>query len=540
MKLKLTILLVPAAAAFLAAMRVSAGEPQTSQGTGFSVKPSAVSEGKDVRIRFAAAEACDAEVTVLAADGREVRHLAAGLLGEERAAAPLVPGKLAQSLLWDRTDDRGRPVGGGEFSVRVRLGMRAAGARPVLEAKPGDRPTSTAGIITEPDPGKPGIPGISAEEVLSEKGAALANRWRYGWHLMADREDDRLYATHTGAMNKWYRYMGSTGKAAPFDTGKFLKYGEYFRIGPGGEIHVNPVRKLTRDLKEIPPLEGVPQRKRCNRFSMLLWHRWRAGPFVEHWRTGNHSPEFGLDGRCYMYITLCKPVAYFAVFDTWERKRVLREGFQPWLSRSGKSGNGGHFACLRVDTGGRVYIAAGGNPKGTVTPRTGKERQWYRLPRSGKYGSIVRIKLDERWMEDFALPMGAPPKDPEELKKGIAWSSRVFVPRIDKCYPGVMSWLSGGCTCSGGTTFDLDEHGRLYVPDCARESLVILDNEGNEVLRLGKTVPAGADGKGAAIHVGWPHRVACTRRAVYFGEDLSRRVIRVALGWAAEEKCAVK
>jgi hypothetical protein len=101
------------------------------------------------------------------------------------------------------------------------------------------------------------------------------------------------------------------------------------RIGPDGEIHISPVRKLTRDLKELPELEGVPQRVGCNRFNMVLWQRWRAGPFVEHWRTANRSPEIGLDGRYYYYVAMSIPYGYFAVFDTWENKRALREGFQP-------------------------------------------------------------------------------------------------------------------------------------------------------------------------------------------------------------------
>ncbi len=335
-----------------------AGEPA------FAAKPGAAVEGKGVRIRFAVAAPCSVEVAVLAADGKEVRHLAAGLVGGKRAAAPLVAGKLAQSLLWDRKDDRGRPVAGKAFKVRVRLGMRSAGAKPVLKALNADKPWRIGKVITNPDPAEAGRPGLTAKELATAKGKALAKQWAHSWHFMVDKEDDRLYATHD---NKWvgntyYRYFGATGKVAPFDTKKFLKHGEAFRVGPDGEIHIDPLRKLTRDLKEIPPLVGVPQRERCNRFSMLLWCRWRAGPFIEHWRTGNRSPEPGMDGKFYMFICLSKPIAYFCVFDTWENKRVLREGFQPWLSRSGKS------------TGGAFCLPAGGHQgQGVHRRRRGAE-----------------------------------------------------------------------------------------------------------------------------------------------------------------------
>jgi hypothetical protein len=503
-----------------------AGEPA------FALKPQASKEGSGLRIKFAVTVPCSVEVAVLAADGKEVRHLAAGMLGSKTAAEPLKANNLQQSLLWDRKDDWGRPLTGKAFSIRVRLGMKAAGAKPILKAKSdGPKPYKIAKVIIDPDPSDAGRAGLTSSELSSKEGKRLWQVWRHSWHLMADREDDRIYATHqsyrtaTYRPGSWYRYLGATDKVTPLDLSEILKPGDDFKIGPNGEINVNPLRKFTRDFKKIPPLLNVPQRKKCNRFSMTLWCRWRAGPFVEHWRTGNRSPEYGLDGRCYMYICLSKPVAYFCVFDTWEKKRALREGFQPWLLRSGKTASGGHFACFRVDTKGKVYIATGGTPKGVAAPK--------------KYGSIIKLNLDDRWIDAFSLPMGAAPKDPEELKKGIEWKRGNFTPRIEKCYSGIMSWLVTGCACTVGTIFDLDEYGRLYIPDAGRESVVVLDNEGNEILRLKKTVSAGAQGQDRPIHVGWPHRVAATRKAIYFGEGLSRRVIRVKLGYAAQATCKV-
>jgi hypothetical protein len=59
----------------------------------------------------------------MGADGRVVRHLAAGVLGVTNTASPLVPG-LAQSLDWDGRDDSGE-FPAGSFSARIRLGTRA-------------------------------------------------------------------------------------------------------------------------------------------------------------------------------------------------------------------------------------------------------------------------------------------------------------------------------------------------------------------------------------------------------------------------------
>jgi hypothetical protein len=63
-------------------------------------------------------------VWIAGADGRTVRHLAAGLLGDN----PPMPFRkgLVQKIEWDMTDDAGRPAAGGPFRVHVGLGTRVA------------------------------------------------------------------------------------------------------------------------------------------------------------------------------------------------------------------------------------------------------------------------------------------------------------------------------------------------------------------------------------------------------------------------------
>lgn len=90
-------------------------------------KPPAVSkDGQGYRIEFAVSRATDVAVVIEAGEPadalRVIRHLAAGVLGE-KAPAPLKPNALEQSLLWDGTDDVGRPAGPGAFRVRVSLGL---------------------------------------------------------------------------------------------------------------------------------------------------------------------------------------------------------------------------------------------------------------------------------------------------------------------------------------------------------------------------------------------------------------------------------
>lgn len=109
----------------------------------FSASPTTSRAGDTVRIAFAVSAPTDVEVAVLGADGKVVRHLAAGVLGgESPPPAPLRPG-LKQELVWDGKDDAGNRVSGfgvqsggppsltpdtrhpTPFSVRVRSGMKA-------------------------------------------------------------------------------------------------------------------------------------------------------------------------------------------------------------------------------------------------------------------------------------------------------------------------------------------------------------------------------------------------------------------------------
>ena len=119
-----------AMALFLAA----SGGPVRGGEASFSAKPTALKAGDPsagsgqgaVKIAFAVSAPTDVEVAVLDAQGKVVRHLAAGVLGGEKAPpAPLKAG-LAQELLWDGKDDFGKlppsTIHPPPFKVRVRAG----------------------------------------------------------------------------------------------------------------------------------------------------------------------------------------------------------------------------------------------------------------------------------------------------------------------------------------------------------------------------------------------------------------------------------
>jgi DNA-binding beta-propeller fold protein YncE len=88
----------------------------------FATKPTASKVGSKVKIAFTVSSRTDVEVAILDAKGKVVRHLAAGVLGGEKAPPKPLKKGLSQSLEWDGKDNFGKAAKGGPFKLRVRAG----------------------------------------------------------------------------------------------------------------------------------------------------------------------------------------------------------------------------------------------------------------------------------------------------------------------------------------------------------------------------------------------------------------------------------
>jgi len=106
----------------------------------FAAKPRAVAEGTKVRITFELSEPTDVAVGIVNEKSVVIKHIAGGMLGP-KAPKPLKPDALTQTLYWDRTDDLGRPVPEGTYTVQVRAGMK-----PVFERIIGYEPRALSSI----------------------------------------------------------------------------------------------------------------------------------------------------------------------------------------------------------------------------------------------------------------------------------------------------------------------------------------------------------------------------------------------------------
>jgi hypothetical protein len=104
------------------ALAVSGGAALAGE-VSFAAKPAVMRDGGQAKVAFTLSAPADVEVAVVDAQGKVVRHLAAGVLGGPNAPPqPLQPG-LAQELAWDGKNDLGASATGGPFRFRVRAGM---------------------------------------------------------------------------------------------------------------------------------------------------------------------------------------------------------------------------------------------------------------------------------------------------------------------------------------------------------------------------------------------------------------------------------
>jgi hypothetical protein len=112
-------------------------------------------------------------------------------------------------------------------------------------------------------------------------------------------------------------------------------------------------------------------------------------------------------------------------------------------------------------------------------------------------------------------------------------------------YPHLAPRTSGGCVCKEAR-FDLDEYGRLYVPDVHDFCIRVYDNAANLICRLGYYGNADAAGPGSRvpapeIPLGWPMTCGINRAGrLYIGDVLNQRIVRVDLGAAAEVNLAAE
>lgn len=113
-----------------------------------------------------------------------------------------------------------------------------------------------------------------------------------------------------------------------------------------------------------------------------------------------------------------------------------------------------------------------------------------------------------------------------------------------KAYPLLAPFSYEGCACQT-PRFEVDDFGRLYIPNAYTCSVRVVDNEGNEILTFGgygNFDSQGPDSKvpKPAIPLAYPTCAKASYKHIYVADSANRRVVRVDPTWQAEAACQVK
>ncbi len=324
----------------------------------------------------------------------------------------------------------------------------------------------------------------------------------------ADREAELIYVTRSGG-TVW-RFNGITGEGGPLP----FKAAD-LAIGPRGEIYTlgtvgsweGPIARYTRDLKPIQSATAD-----ANTYG-----------YVSN-RAGRGISICGLDvdtqGR--VFATYGSNECHVRVFDTQgalvdfpRQVDDLRGKGKVPVAITGVTGFGG---SLRVDRAGNIYLLQGGVPSKTAVP-------------AGFDG-------DEAWQHAVGTIYKFPPSGGEinsanNKVKSVSGAVAQYV----GC-GSVSQWrAAGSCVCTK-PRFDVDDFGRLYIPNAITFSVSMRDNADNEIVQFGDYGNFDCQGAGSiesqpAIPLGWAISASATDKHIYIGDCLNHRLVRVDKQFAA-------
>jgi sugar lactone lactonase YvrE len=323
-----------------------------------------------------------------------------------------------------------------------------------------------------------------------------------------DREAELIYVTRSGG-TVW-RYNGLTGEGGPLP----------FRaadvaIGPRGEIYTlgtvgsweGPIARYSRDLKPIHSAVAD-----ANTYGYVS-NRAGRGISICGLDVDTQGRVFATYGSNECHVRVFDPQGALVDFPR-QIDDVRGKGKIP-AAITGVTGFGG---SLRVDRAGNIYLLQGGVPPKTAVP-------------TGFDG-------DEAWQHAVGTIYKFPPSGGEinsanNKVKSVSGAVAQYV----GC-GSVSQWrAAGSCVCTK-PRFDVDDFGRLYIPNAITFSVSMRDNADNEIVQFGDYGNFDCQGAGSlesqpAIPFGWAITASATDKHIYVGDCLNHRIVRVDKQFAA-------
>jgi hypothetical protein len=347
---------------------------------------------------------------------------------------------------------------------------------------------------------------VTSDALLNRDGRAIT----FVGYMAVDREAELVYVTRSGG-TVW-RYHGETGEGGPLE----IKAVD-LAVGPGGDIYTwgtsgsydGPIARFTRDLKPSP---------------LAATGKHTFGHV--YGRAGRGSSVCGIDvdaqGR--VYATFGTNECHVRVYDAkgeiveFPRKQKVGDGAKGEIpvAIGGVTGFGG---SIRVDSTGNIYVLQGGIPADFPVPPGFEKDEAFR----SAVGTIYKFP-----------PTGGAFDSNNNRVKGVTGALGQYA----GCGP-VSQWRAvGSCVCTK-PRFDVDEFGRIYIPNGITYSVSVRDNSDNEIVRFGGYGNFDCQGPASKeprpeIPLGWPVTAGASDEHIYVGDCLNHRVIRVDRQYAAE------
>ena len=132
--------------------------------------------------------------------------------------------------------------------------------------------------------------------------------------------------------------------------------------------------------------------------------------------------------------------------------------------------------------------------------------------------------------------IGFKPQIPAQLQ-GALWCRFGFAP--------YSLGGTGGDTCMcEGPGFDVDGYGRVFYPNVGQFRVEVVDANNNMIGTFGQYGNQDSGGKDALakkpdIPLAWPLTVAVSDTHAYVADTVNLRVVKVKVGYAAEESCLI-
>jgi hypothetical protein len=409
--------------------------------------------------------------------------------------------------------------------------------------------------------------GATFEPVETEYRLAKDSQW--GWSRLAtDWERDEVYGLD-GAVGIW-RYDGKTGKGERVQKSGKPLLSQDLAVGYDGLLYVRegngapefsdysgPFSRYTRDLQPAP-FAGIG----THVLSKYIYSR--EGP-------GYAEKGIGIspDGRIYISWQFLGFGAY-SVTGFGPDGRPL-----PGRYNEGKGHDGNYkygtptnvtsaiigltpeaTGGVRVDLDGNIYLGLWNWPATVPAPAKWAMNEAYMC----SVGSVFKFGPGGGQVTEKAADGTRGIEARTGSRIGPALFGRNFIEGAVAAYPGLAPFshasfgVNSCCTCRT-PRFDVDRYGRIYMPNAIANTVVIVDNAGNEILTFGKygnfdsafvnpNLPAGKAGKPTVavpeIPLAWPVAAGVTKDAIYVADYMNRRGVRVERRYAAEESCAVR